>query len=67
VQAVAWLRKAAEQGHDGATNWLAEMYEKGRGVPRDLAQAKALYRKAADRGDYAAKRNLARLEAMSNQ
>jgi TPR repeat protein len=34
-----WLSKAAEQGHHGAQARLAELYEKGRGVPHDLKRA----------------------------
>ena len=47
AEAVAWLRRAAEQGTDLARVTLAEMYAEGRGVPleeleqlrRDIAEA----------------------------
>jgi TPR repeat protein len=41
------------------------MYEQGRGVPRDLQQARQLYAKAADKGDAAAKAGLSRLGPLS--
>ena len=45
--AAAWLAKAAEFDHPLAQNNLADMYEKGRGVPQDLPRALALYQRAA--------------------
>ena len=51
VQAVAWYRKAADQGDADAQFSLGVMYENGRGVPRDYVKAVAWYRKAADQGD----------------
>ncbi len=50
-QAVAWCRKAAEQGHAGAQYTLGEMCRTGWcGVAQDDTQAVALYRKAAEQG-----------------
>jgi TPR repeat protein len=49
-QAVAWLRKAADQGNVPAQNTLGIAYELGLGVPQDYAQAVAWLRKAADLG-----------------
>lgn len=51
VQAVAWWRKAAEQGDAQSQYNLGWMYENGRGVGQDSAQAVAWYRKAAEQGD----------------
>lgn len=42
--------------------FLGMAYEKGRGVPQDLAQALAWYREAADHGLAAAQRRVERLE-----
>jgi TPR repeat protein len=53
AQAVAWSRKAADQGLALAQTNLGIMYEKGQGVPQDYAQALVWYRKAGDQG-YAA-------------
>jgi hypothetical protein len=41
-------RKAVDQGDRLAPEILAEIYEKGVGVPKDLAEAKKWYRKAAE-------------------
>ena len=51
AQAVAWYRKAADQGLAHAQDNLGRMYANGRGVAKDDAQAVAWYRKAADQGD----------------
>ena len=58
AQAVAWYRKAAEQGNAGAQNNLGLMYKRGRGVAKDDVQAVAWSRKAAEQGDAAAQFNL---------
>lgn len=42
-----WLRQASGQNHAPATLKLAELYEKGIGVPKDEAMAMALYKEAA--------------------
>jgi len=42
-------------------NNLATLYRNGTGVPPDKAKAEQLYRKAADQGDAAARRNLDKL------
>lgn len=44
-------RRLSEQGNMRARTRLAWMYETGRGVPRDLAQAAQLFESAATRGD----------------
>ena len=48
AEAVAWYRKAAEQGYDTAQASLAEMYKRGRGVPQDTAEAAVWYCRAAE-------------------
>jgi TPR repeat protein len=51
VQAVAWCRKAADQGFVPAQKQLGDMYEYGENVAQDYAQAMIWYRKAAQQGD----------------
>jgi TPR repeat protein len=55
VQAVYWLRKAAEQGNPGAQIGLGIIYdgelEEVKGVPQDTEQAAIWYRKAAEQGN----------------
>lgn len=51
AKALAWRRRAADQGDAGAQLSIALRYEVGLGVPRDPAQAVLWYRKAADQGD----------------
>jgi len=48
--AAAWFRKAAEQGDAGAQFNLGNMYDQGKGVAQDYAQAVEWYRKAAKQG-----------------
>jgi hypothetical protein len=60
-QAVAWWRRAADQGDTIPAFRIGAMYEAGRGVPRDLVQARAWYEKAAARGLAQARDALARL------
>ena len=57
-QAVAWYRKAAEQGHAAAQNNLGWMYQERRA---DYVQAVAWYRKAAEQGNAMAQYNLGRM------
>ena len=42
-EAVAWYRKAAEQGDAGAQNNLGFMYDQGKGVKQDFGEAVRLY------------------------
>jgi TPR repeat protein len=49
AEAVAWYRKAADQGNTKA-QCLAFMYHEGKGVPQDYTQALYWCRKAADQG-----------------
>jgi TPR repeat protein len=50
VEAAKWFRMAADQGHGEAMFNLAEMYEQGRGVPKNLDEAIALYKKSCANG-----------------
>jgi TPR repeat protein len=59
VEAVKWLRKAAEQDSALAERYLAEMYFKGRGVPADNTEAAKWLRMAAEQGDAQSEHNLA--------
>ena len=47
-QALAWYRRAAEQGNARAMLFMGMAYEAGNGLPQDMEQALAWYRKAAD-------------------
>ncbi len=48
-------------GWPAAMNQLANLYEKGRGVPKDPATAMLWYRQAALSGNAAAEENMGRL------
>lgn len=54
-------RRAAQQGHSGAQNWLGFCYQFGFGLTRDYARAVNWYRKAAEQGYPAAQNNLGML------
>jgi TPR repeat protein len=60
-QAVAWYRKAAEQGMAHAQYNLGNIYRKGEGVQQDFKQAAAWYQKVADQGDASAQNCLGRM------
>ena len=45
-----WFRKAAEQGQKDAMYGLGEMYEQGRGVRRNTAEAKKWFSEAEKKG-----------------
>jgi len=57
---VRWYRAAAARGQGNAAATLAYMYEQGRGVPADQAEAVSWLRKAAALGQVDSTRNLAR-------
>jgi TPR repeat protein len=59
--AIDWYTRAALHGNAVAQNNLAEIFERGRGVPADPAKAVTLYRQAAESGFPAAQYNLGRL------
>jgi hypothetical protein len=58
VAAVVNYRIAADQGYAMAQSNLGVMYEDGRGVAKDYAQAVLWYRRAADQGYAPAQDNL---------
>ena len=58
VEAVKWVRKAAEQGFARAQYDLGFMYEFGRGVERSYEKAREWYLKAAEQGYADAQYNL---------
>ena len=62
TQAIAWFRKAAEQGYASAQFILGVMYWNGQDVPQDETQAIAWFRKAAEQGDAEAQNILATRE-----
>ena len=53
-----WYHKAAEQGNQLGQYFLGRMYEKGRGVNKDVEEAIRWYRKAAAQGDKDAQSSL---------
>ena len=61
AQRAKHAREAAEQGDSNAQYGLAQMYEEGRGVPKDLTEAIKWYRKAAEQLHSYARRALDRL------
>ncbi|MCX6602910.1 MAG: tetratricopeptide repeat protein [Acidobacteria bacterium] len=58
-----WYRKSANQGDASGQLNLGQMYSKGDGVPKDLAQAAFWYRKSADQGNAPAQSNLGAMYA----
>jgi tetratricopeptide (TPR) repeat protein len=65
VEAVKWLRKAAEQNIAQAQGNLGLCYAKSQGVAKDEAEAMKWYRKAAEGGAANALNNLAWMLATS--
>ena len=61
--AVAWYRKAAEQGDAGGQYSLGLMYFDGHGVPQDFAQAHMWFNLAAAQGDAEAAKSRDRVAA----
>lgn len=59
VEAVKYLREAAEKGHAKAQLALGECYYLGRGVSQDYAEMVKWYRKAAEQGNADAQCSLA--------
>jgi TPR repeat protein len=58
-QAIAWYRKAADQGSVAGQMHLAALYrDGGKGFSRDMVQAAEWYRKAAEQGDVTAQASL---------
>ena len=65
IAAVAQYQKSATQQYAPAQNNLGFMYENGLGVPKDLRQANAWVRKAAENGDQTAQFGLGVVFAVS--
>ena len=61
IEAVAWFRRAANQGHAGAQNNLGIAYERGEGVAQDYAEAVGWYQRAAEQGGAIGQFNLGRM------
>ena len=61
--AVAWLWKATSRGNSEAPVLLADMYVKGKGVPRSCEQALVLLRSASLKENAFARNRLAALYA----
>ncbi len=64
--ALAIFRRAANQGHAGAQNNLAMLYESGAGVALDHAAARRWFAKSAEAGVAMARYNLAMLLATAH-
>src|SRR3954451_534250 len=58
AQAIAWIRRAADQQFAPAEFQMGQVYDFGFGVPQDDPQALAWYRRAADHGSAPAQRAL---------
>ena len=57
--AFAVWKPLADDGDAAAQVWLGQMYDLGRGVPKNFAQATYWYRRAAEQGNVMAQHNLA--------
>ena len=62
VRAMDYYRRAANEGVVTAQESLAEMYYFGKGVPKNIIEARVWYRKAADSGSKSALEALRMLE-----
>ena len=49
--AVLWYKKAANLGHVNSMIALAKIYQKGKGVPKDMKKTVLWYKRAADSGN----------------
>lgn len=65
-EALYWYIKAAEQEHKDAMFNLANMYQEGKGIPKDMKKAIGLYTKAANLGNVKAQSNLGVIFDISN-
>ena len=61
AEAITAYRHAADLGHGGGFNNLGELYRDGKGIPRDISQARLQFEKGAAQGYAEAKFNLANL------
>ena len=57
-KAASWNEKGANGGNAEGFNNLGWLYENGQGVPRNVAHAATLYRRAAELGSEQAKQRL---------
>lgn len=62
ADAFPWFRKASENGHGLAQVRLAEMYERGQGIPADISQSHAWFVIAAQNGESIARSHCVRVE-----
>ena len=51
LMAGSWWRQSTDAGHAPSTTMLARLFYHGEGVTQNFAQARALFGKAADKGD----------------
>jgi len=61
VRALPILKSAADVGHSRAAALLGWLYEEGRGIEKDISEAKRWYRIAAEHGEADAMSSLGRL------
>ncbi|WP_456086387.1 tetratricopeptide repeat protein [Parabacteroides sp.] len=61
-KAIHYFAEAVEGGFAKSQCLLAEMYEKGNGVSKDIEKAKYWYQKAAEQGDEIATKRLKMLK-----
>jgi localization factor PodJL len=59
TQAAQWYRAAASKGLAPAQYRLATLFERGRGLPKDVATARVWYQRAAEKGNVKAMHNAA--------
>jgi TPR repeat protein len=62
LKAAKWYRKAANQGEAKSQFTLGMIYEKGKGVKKDVAEAAKWYGKAAKQGNADAVHKLHKLK-----
>ncbi|MDE3245905.1 MAG: sel1 repeat family protein [Acidobacteriota bacterium] len=62
--ALVWYRKAADGGEISAWGSLGGFYERGKGTPKDIAEARHCYEEGARRGDPGSLWSLGRLDLM---
>ena len=65
VEAMKWIRKAAEQGHADAQFNLGAIYANGEGIPEDYVEAYAWWSVAATNGNKLAKQDLTKAKVNS--
>jgi len=65
TEAVKWLKRSAEQNFTPAQVQLANMYEYGKGVPVNKAEALRYYALAAAHGDFVSSQKVAQLTGVA--